>query len=218
MTSQRLVSFIRSNVLGLIAIFIALGGTAIATQGNGKTRPSLPVTSTSAAQVAFASRAHVAKKKGKRGPAGPAGPAGPQGAQGLQGIPGIQGIQGPVGPTAGKSIGTNDGWAAELSNGQQITTNISGKLLVFGHVDGAHIDCSSGTNVEAGLFVNDVLVPGTAWDMTAGSNKNLSFSGVTNSSVSAGVQEVRWGARCIGGGTANLLSANQNGFGVVVLG
>jgi len=157
----------------------------------------------------------VAKKKGKRGPAGPPGPVGPQGPLGPQGI---QGIQGPSGPTAGKSIGTNDGWTAELINGQQITTNISGKLLVFGHVDGAHIDCSSGTSVEAGLFVNDVLVPGTAWDMTAGANKILSFSGVTNSSVSAGIQQVQWGARCIGGGTANLLSANQNGFGVVVLG
>lgn len=55
-------SWIRGNALGLIAIFIALGGTAAATQ----------VVRVDGAQTA-------AKKKGKRGPAGPQGPQGPPG-------------------------------------------------------------------------------------------------------------------------------------------
>src|SRR5947207_1261951 len=59
-------SWIRNNILGLVAIFIALSGSAVATQ------------------VATKHEATTAKKKrGPRGPAGPPGPIGPQGAAGL---------------------------------------------------------------------------------------------------------------------------------------
>jgi hypothetical protein len=61
--------WIRANILGLIAIFIALSGTAVATQ-------------------VASNNAESAKKKVKRGPQGPAGPAGPAGQQGPQGVPG----------------------------------------------------------------------------------------------------------------------------------
>jgi hypothetical protein len=65
-------TWVRSNILGLVAIFLALTGTAVA------------------ANVASDSNhAGVAKKKKvKRGPAGPAGPAGAQGIQGQQGVAG----------------------------------------------------------------------------------------------------------------------------------
>ena len=79
----------RSNILGLIAIFIALGGTAVATSVNSR----------DGAQSA-------AKKKGKRGPAGPQGPAGPPG---LQGIQGLQGVEGPPGPSTGGAGGDLSG-------------------------------------------------------------------------------------------------------------
>ena len=65
-------SWMRSNVLGLVAIFIALSGTAVATQ---------------VAQDAGGADS-AAKKKSKRGPPGPAGPQGPAGQQGVQGVPG----------------------------------------------------------------------------------------------------------------------------------
>ncbi len=59
-------AWIRNNVLGLVAIFIALSGSAVA------------------ANVATEHGAHLAKKKKvKRGPPGPAGPQGPQGAAGV---------------------------------------------------------------------------------------------------------------------------------------
>jgi hypothetical protein len=65
-------AWVRSNVLGLLAIFLALTGTAVAANvGDG------------------GHHAGVAKKKKvKRGPAGPAGPAGAQGIQGQQGVAG----------------------------------------------------------------------------------------------------------------------------------
>jgi hypothetical protein len=60
--------WIRSNILGLVAIFIALSGTAVA------------------ANVASdGGNAAAKKKKGKAGPRGPAGPAGPPGATGAAG-------------------------------------------------------------------------------------------------------------------------------------
>jgi hypothetical protein len=71
--------WIRQNILGLVAIFIALSGSAIAAQ----------VASQPAAQKA-------AKKKAKPipGPQGPAGPQGIQGPQGVQGQPGAPGTPG----------------------------------------------------------------------------------------------------------------------------
>jgi hypothetical protein len=69
--------WIRHNILGLVAIFIALGGTAFAAQVAGNH-----------------GKAHAAKKV-KRGPPGPAGSQGPVGPQGTAGPPGTAG--GPVG-------------------------------------------------------------------------------------------------------------------------
>ena len=73
--SSRVYEYLRSNVLGLVAIFIALNGTALAahlaTDGTGK-------------QAVAAKK----KKKARRGPQGPQGPQGLQGAQGLTGAPG----------------------------------------------------------------------------------------------------------------------------------
>jgi hypothetical protein len=81
--SGRGLSWIRQNALALVAIFIALGGTAMATQ------------------VADQPGATTAKKKGKakRGPRGPAGATGPPGAAGLPGAPGASGATGATGTT-----------------------------------------------------------------------------------------------------------------------
>lgn len=56
--------WIRSNILGLVAIFIALSGTAVAAQ---------------VANDPQGADVSAKKKKGKRGPRGPAGPQGPPG-------------------------------------------------------------------------------------------------------------------------------------------
>jgi hypothetical protein len=72
-------SYIRQHHLGLIAIFIALSGTAVATTA-----------------VSHNTVRVVAAKKTKRGPAGPQGPQGPAGPQGIQGA---------VGPSTGPAGG-----------------------------------------------------------------------------------------------------------------
>jgi hypothetical protein len=60
-------AWVRRNALGLLAIFIALNGTAVATQ--------LGSESDSGEQAAKSAK----KKRGPRGPAGPPGPQGPPG-------------------------------------------------------------------------------------------------------------------------------------------
>jgi hypothetical protein len=74
--------WMRNNALGMTAIFIALGGTALATSVSSTTK------------VVTAPRAQIAKSR--RGPRGPQGPPGPQGPQG---------IQGQVGPATGPAGG-----------------------------------------------------------------------------------------------------------------
>ena len=71
--------WIRHNILGLVAIFIALGGTAIAASVGSHDSER---------------KAHTSKKRRWRGPAGPQGQPGAQGGQGLQGDQGAQGIPG----------------------------------------------------------------------------------------------------------------------------
>jgi hypothetical protein len=68
-------SWLRSNILGLVAIFIALSGTAVAAD---------------VASQKHGTKAVVAKKK-KKPRAGPQGPAGPQGAAGTPGQAGANG-------------------------------------------------------------------------------------------------------------------------------
>jgi hypothetical protein len=64
---ERSYAWIRSNILGLVAIFIALSGSAVAAQV--------------ASDNGGATKAAKKKKKGgKPGPAGPQGPAGPAGS------------------------------------------------------------------------------------------------------------------------------------------
>jgi hypothetical protein len=85
--------WVRSNVLGLVAIFIALSGSAVATMDDGGSRDATKAAKKKAAK----------KKRGKRGPPGRAGPQGPQGLQGAEGPQGDQGSegdQGPQGPSA----------------------------------------------------------------------------------------------------------------------
>jgi Chaperone of endosialidase len=87
--------WLRDNVLGLIAIFFALNGTAVAVQ----------VANESADRGDGKAKAAKKKKKKKAKPVpGPAGPQGPQGPQGAQGPQGPQGPAGAVGGTAGGDL------------------------------------------------------------------------------------------------------------------
>lgn len=93
--------YVRRHHIALLALFFALGGTAVAASN------ALPKNSVGSAQVIngslqkkdLAGKAVKALKgnkgaRGVRGAAGPKGPTGPQGIQGLQGVQGPQGVPG----------------------------------------------------------------------------------------------------------------------------
>ena len=203
-----------ANVVSTLCLFLLLaGGTAFAASRLAKNSVGTGQIKNGAVTQQKISTAAQAALKGARGEAGA------RGEVGARGEPGPRGLEGPVGPTEGASLSFNEGWTPETVNGQQIKTLTAGKLLAFGHVDLAELECSApGVEVEAGLFVDGTLVPGTTWTMTGGSKKSLSFAGVTKASVPAGTQEVKWGARCKGAATSIEQSSVENGFGVVVLG
>jgi hypothetical protein len=93
------VSYVRRHHLGMLALFVALSGTAYAA--------TLPRNSVGTAQL---KRNAVTSAKVKpfsllasdfrRGqlPAGPQGPQGPTGPRGPEGLHGVEGPRGPVGP------------------------------------------------------------------------------------------------------------------------
>lgn len=84
--------FLRGNAIGLLALFIALGGTTYAATALPKNSVGTKQLKKGAVTKAKINKKTITQLKGNVGPAGPAGPAGPTGPQGPQGI------QGPPGP------------------------------------------------------------------------------------------------------------------------
>src|SRR5262249_4382490 len=109
--------WIRNNALGLVAIFIALSGTALATN--------------------LASNRAASSARSRRGPAGPQGPVGPPGPAGGQGLVGAQGSPGAPGqngsPDTGGQIlsklapvdGSGSGLDADTLDGQNSTSFVT---------------------------------------------------------------------------------------------
>ena len=109
----RLVRQSPAMVVAMLALFVALTGTAVATTSALITGNQIKNSSITGADIKNKSLRPIDFKgsvRGARGAVGPAGPQGPLGPQGAQGPQGIQGIQGPPGPfpegnlPAGKTI------------------------------------------------------------------------------------------------------------------
>jgi len=147
-TSTQVGSFIRSNVVGLMALFVALSGTAFAAQV--------------ATEKAAKGGAKTAKaKKGPRGPAGPAGPAGPQGPVGP--------LTGPAGGAlAGDypnpSIAPNAVSGPAIADGTQTRSDIgvASGTVAFDPPSLAAGSCSSVSAALSGVLPGDVIIANNA--------------------------------------------------------
>jgi hypothetical protein len=89
--------FLRQNVIALLALFLALGGTSFAAASLISGASIKPHT---IAKNRLTNKA-IKQLKGNRGPRGVAGAPGATGPQGAQGAQGAQGVQGPPGPITG---------------------------------------------------------------------------------------------------------------------
>jgi hypothetical protein len=105
-----LARFVRPSpalVVAMIALFVALTGTAVATNSStlalitGKQIKNSSITGLDVKNKSLTPKDFRGSVRGPRGLRGLTGPAGPQGAQGAQGAQGTQGIQGPPGPFPG---------------------------------------------------------------------------------------------------------------------
>jgi hypothetical protein len=132
---HRLIRYIGRHHIGLLALFLALSGTAYAAtlprnsvgtlqlQRNAVT--SSKVKNGSLRSIDFALGQLPTGPRGPAGPqgaagaqgaAGPAGPTGPAGAQGPQGPQGTQGPQGPPGIVGFDTVSATNGTATATAN------------------------------------------------------------------------------------------------------
>jgi hypothetical protein len=204
-----MIRFIRSNAVGLLALFVALGGTGYAAM-------KLPKNSVGNAQLKTAAVNSRAVKnhsidtidlaRGIR-------TAGPSGAQGPQGPQGSKGDQGALGPTEGGSSDTTPALTRQLSfDASPFTTQHSGKTLVSKSISSLGVTCTGGVEWAAWLEVDNTRVPGTFVAGTASGStlRALTLTGVTTDALAAGPHTASFATECIGntasGGSATLSS------------
>lgn len=142
-----------TTVIACLALFFALGGTAIAAQ-------HYLITSTSQIKPSVLAKLKGdAGADGTQGPQGPAGPAGPTGSQGSTGTTGFQGPMGPAGPQGevGErgpegSAGSGDPSSLTLVEGPENKVPAYGEVGPGGEkgVEGSVATCPSGDHVVSG--------------------------------------------------------------------
>lgn len=198
-----MLAYLRRHYIGLLALFVALGGTSYAAV-------RLPRDSVGSAQIragavgesklAKGVRSKLAKPgpKGARGAAGPAGSAGPKGDPGTPGAKGDAGPQGIPGPTSvgvgGLNLTATPASTSNVGTAASVTLTQPGKVLVL--VTGTfRTTCGSGGACER-IFsaqVGGTTVPGVAGSVEADASQSttatLNLAGVLTN-VPAGTHTV----------------------------
>lgn len=226
-----MLAYLRRHHIGLLALFIALGGTSYAATKLPKN--SVGSTQIRSGAVSEAKLAKAVKSKlgktgpkgatGASGPAGPAGPPGPAGAagatgatgprgpQGEQGPIGPEGPQGPAGPTSAGVGGVNGSvnvgaFTSTLTFSQaSVTLPATGRVLVTATGD-FRIACGAqACSQTIGVAVGGMTVPGAFVQLSAGANGTAhqegTIAGVV-SGVPAGTHQVVLGTKVTAGTAA----------------
>jgi hypothetical protein len=126
-----MLAYLKRHHIGLLALFIALGGTSYAAA-------KLPRNSVGTAQLRKGAVTTAKLSSGalkQVGKPGPAGPKGDTGAQGPQGVQGIQGPKGDPGPTSAGVGGVNTtvtpgGLTTPVGSTTTVRLDRPGKVLV----------------------------------------------------------------------------------------
>jgi hypothetical protein len=131
-----LVSYVRRHHLGMLALFVALSGTAYAaTLPRNSVGPAqLKRNAVTSAKVKPRSLLASDFRRGQlpagpRGPEGPPGARGAEGATGARGAEGARGPQGPQGPAGATNVTVR---AGQQASGEATVTCAPGEVAVGG--------------------------------------------------------------------------------------
>ena len=176
-----MLAYLRRHHIGLLALFVALGGTSYAAAKlprNSVGTPQLRSGAVTQAKLAPAVRDQLTKptvlaSPGVAGATGPAGAQGATGAAGAQGEPGAKGDTGAPGPTDGAvgGSGTTVATAGVPISASilpaTVTTTTTGKVLVF--VTGTFgLTCTTACSRQISATVDGNAVPGVLGSVSAG--------------------------------------------------
>ncbi|MDA0169934.1 hypothetical protein OJ998_12625 [Solirubrobacter taibaiensis] len=198
-----MLAYLRRHHIGLLALFIALGGTSYAAT---LPRNSVGSTQLKAKAVTEAKLAPTVKTKlnktvlgspGAVGPAGPQGPAGAPGAAGTPGEPGAPGLTSAgVGGTNMAALATS---TSNVLSPASVTLDRPGKVLVFVTgtftlTCGGSTDCSRKFSATVGGRQVPGLVEVIEGDAAQFVSKDLSLAGIITD-VPAGTHaaQIRFG-------------------------
>jgi hypothetical protein len=189
-----------ANVMATLALFIALGGTAVAgtrmlltganVQDHSLTGADIKNGSVGANVLSRLAIRELTGAKGKRGPTGAAGPAGAAGPQGPQGAQGPAG----TGVTTTRVGGTDQQNYADLTPLASYILPLSGDYVVFTNLT-VHNTGASDEYLNCGYRFNGVLNGASGVSTTAGDTTTGTSAGVVTADGPTTVEFV-----CQGGG------------------
>jgi hypothetical protein len=225
----RVVRYLRNNVIGLVAIFIALAAGAYAA---GLPTDSVRSKQIKAGAVKNADLAEnaVTSPKVANGSLlsedfaagqllrGPEGPQGVQGERGLQGLSGNNGAQGQPGPTFVSVASAQDPVAVPDAFVliQNFTTPTSGKLLAVLTNSGITVTCSVG-DPTIGLYIDRVAVPETKRFLVNGVAESIDVFGTT-AVLPAAAHKLEVGVDCATGAFNSASTSLDGSEGVQLFG
>jgi hypothetical protein len=199
-----MLAYLRRHHIGLLALFVALGGTSYAAAKlprNSVGTTQIRSGAVTQAKLAPAVRDQLTKPTvlASPGATGPKGDTGATGAAGAPGDAGAPGAKGDLGPTAGAVGGfgtTTVTTGAEISAGllpANVTTTTPGKVLVL--VTGTFsLTCASACSRNITATLDGVAVPGVLGTLSVASagsiTKTISAVGIATG-VPAGQHTVR---------------------------